>query len=116
MIDLKLIRENPDKIQQSAKDKGIVIDVSHILEIDKKRNELQKIVQKLQEEKNARSKEIKGKPTDEQIAKGKHVREKLEKEEAALKAVQEELQIWLYKVPNPSKPDVKVGKNDTEND
>jgi len=116
MIDIKFIRENPKKIAQAAKDKGIDLNVDHILEIDTKRNELQKIVQKLQEERNVQSKEIKGKPTEEQITKGKELKEKLEKQESALKAVLEELQIWLYKIPNLAKEDVKVGKDDKEND
>src|SRR6266480_2882078 len=116
MIDIKFIQENPKKIAQAAKDKGIDLNVDHILEIDTKRNELKKIVQKLQEKRNTQVKEMKGKPTDNQITKGKELKEKLEKQESALKAVLEELQIWLYKIPNLAKEDVKVGKNDTEND
>ncbi len=116
MIDIKFIQENPKKIAQAAKDKGIDLNVDHILEIDTKRNELQKIVQKLQEKRNTQVKEMKGKPTDNQITKGKELKEKLEKQESALKAVLEELQIWLYKIPNLAKEDVKVGKDDKEND
>ncbi len=116
MIDIQLIRENPSFIQKSSQDKGIEINVDHLLEIDNKRKELQKIVQKLQEERNSFAKNIKGKPTDEQIKKGKEIKEKLEKEEHSLVAVEEELTRELYKIPNPAKKDVKVGKNESEND
>ena len=116
MLDIKIIRENPDKIQKAAKDKGIDVDLKHILEIDGKYRELSQKVQTLREERNQHSSSIKGKPTDEQQKKGKELKESLETEEHALTAVQEELNEWLYKVPNPAKSDVKLGKNDTEND
>ncbi|MDP2586128.1 MAG: serine--tRNA ligase [Candidatus Levybacteria bacterium] len=116
MIDLKLIRENPEKIQKAAKDKNIDININHILEIDKKHKELSISVQKLREERNILTSSMKGKPSTEQIGKGKILKEKLEKEENALKAVGEELKRELLKIPNPAKPDVKVGKNDTENE
>jgi seryl-tRNA synthetase len=116
MIDIKLIRENPEKIQQSAKHKRVDVDVKHILDIDKKHHELLLVVQKLREERNAHTSQIKGKPTDEQIKKGQELKQNLEKEEAALSAVAEELKEWLYKIPNPANHDVKVGKDESEND
>jgi seryl-tRNA synthetase len=116
MIDINLIRENPKLIQKAAKDKNVDIDISHVLEIDKKYKELLIVVQKLREERNILTHSIKGKPTTQQIEKGKILKEKLEKEESAQRAVWEELKIELLKIPNTAKPDVKVGKNDTEND
>ncbi len=116
MLDIKFIRENAEFIEQSAKNKGILVDVAHILAIDTKRLELQHQLQKLQEEKNTAAKEVQGKPTPEQIEKGKKIKEALEIKQHALQAVDAELQEWLMKIPNPAKPDVKVGKNDTEND
>jgi seryl-tRNA synthetase len=116
MIDINLIRENPKLIQKTAKDKNVDIDISHVLEIDKKYKELLIAVQKLREERNILTHSIKGKPTLEQIKKGKILKEKLEKEENAQKAVWEELKIELLKIPNPAKADVKAGKNDTENE
>jgi seryl-tRNA synthetase len=116
MFDIKFIRVNSDKIQKAAKDKGVDIDINHILEIDNKFRELSSKVQILREEKNVHSSTIKGKPTDEQLKKGRELKEILEKEAAALTAVEQELNNWLLKVPNPAKDDVKVGKNDTENE
>jgi seryl-tRNA synthetase len=116
MIDLRLLRDNPEAIQLAALNKGITIDTKHILEIDQKYRELTQEVQKLQEERNTFNKEIKGKPGDERIAKGKELREKIEKVENSMTAVKEELDLELLKIPNPSKPDVKVGKDDKEND
>jgi len=116
MLDIKFIRENKDKVEKAAKDKGITVDLKHVLEIDVKYRELFQAAQKLREERNANSASIKGKPTSEQIENGKKLKEELEKKEAALLAVEEELNQWLSKIPNPSKDDVKVGKDDKEND
>ena len=115
MVDIKFIRENPEMVQKSAKNKNVEINVDHILEIDKKCRELSISVQKLREERNLLISGIKGKPTTEQIEKGKILKEKLEKEEHALKAVAEELKLELYKIPNLPKEDVKVGKDESEN-
>ncbi len=116
MFDIKFIREHPDFVQQAAKNKKVIVDIGHILEIDKKKTELQKVLQALQEERNSFTKNIVGKPTDEQIAKGRSIREKLEKEERAFNAVKEELEQWLMKIPNPAKDDVKVGEDESENE
>lgn len=123
MLDIKLIRENPDKIQKSAKDKGIDIDIEHVLELDNKARGLDLMVQKLREDRNrfARLQSPQGEASggqakEQNIEKGKKLKIRLEKEENVLKAVQEELNTWLLKIPNPAKDDVKIGKNDTENE
>lgn len=108
MLDIRLLRENPKLVQDGAKNKGIDIDVFHILEIDKKYRELLLFVQKLREERNKFAKE-------KNIEKGKELKDKLEKEENALKAVEEELKVWLLKIPNLPLPSVPVGKNEKEN-
>lgn len=117
MIDIKLLRENPTYFEEAAKAKRVTVDIQHILEIDEKQRELARSVQILREERNILTSAMKGgKPTLEQIEKGKSLKERLEKEEHALSAVEEELQRELRKVPNPIKPDVKVGKDESENE
>ncbi|MBF8249728.1 MAG: serS [Candidatus Levybacteria bacterium] len=116
MIGINFIRENPEKVQKAAKDKNVDININHVLEIDKKYKELSMAVQKLREERNILTSSMRGKPSAEQIEKGKILKEKLGKQEDALKAVGDELKIELVKIPNPAKSDVKAGKNDTENE
>ncbi len=109
MIDIKFLRENAEVVQKSSKDKGVEIDVAHILEIDSKYQELSSAVQKLREERNRLAKE-------RNIEAGKELKNRLEKEEQALKAVEEELKINLLKISNIPAPDVKTGKSDQENE
>ncbi|MDP2628882.1 MAG: serine--tRNA ligase [Nanoarchaeota archaeon] len=116
MIDTNLLRSNPKDVQKAAKDKNVEINVDHILEIDKKYKDLSISVQKLREERNVLTDSMKGKPTPEQIEKGKALKEKLEKEENYLKAVWDELKEYLYKIPNIAKDDVKVGEDESKNE
>jgi len=116
MIDITVIKNNPDFIQQSAKNKNITIDVQKILNIDHLRGDVQQKLQKLQEERNAFTKTIKGKPTDEQITKGKELRKQIEESEKELTQIKQQLDTELLKIPNPAKADVKVGKDERENE
>lgn len=111
MLDIKFIRENPGIVQKAAKDKGIDVNINHVLEIDIKYKELLLNVQKLREERNILTGNIKVKPTEEQIKEGKILKEKLEKEERALKAVLEELKQWFLIIPNIPSADTPIGPN-----
>lgn len=116
MLDIKFIRENPKLVQKGAKDKGVDIDVDKILSVDLDyRNSLGE-VQVIREKRNKLAVQIKGKPTEEQIKMGTKLKNDLEEKEEKLKKLEEELNKELSKIPNPAKIDVKVGKNDTEND
>src|SRR5438094_815085 len=98
MIDINIIRNNPDKIQEAAKAKHVDIDVQHLLEIDTKYRELAKAVQQLREERNTFTNSLKGKkPSEDELKYGKQLKDKLEKEGHAMDAVYQELQEWLLK-------------------
>lgn len=117
MIDIHILRQNSQFFIDSAKAKNVVVDIPHILEIDATCRELSQKVQTIREERNILVNAMKGgKPTDDQITKGKELKDRLEKEEHALSAVAEELERELRKIPNPIKPDVKVGKDESENE
>lgn len=109
MLDIKFIRENPEKIKQSAKDKGVDLDVDKLLKVEEQYRNLNIEIQKLREERNKAAKE-------RDIEKGKEIKEKLEKQEGEFKNLESELQNLLGKIPNPAKPDVKTGKDESENE
>src|SRR6266571_9476419 len=116
MLDIKFIRENPSLVQKAAQDKKVDVDIDHLLEVDQKRNELQKSVQGLQEKRNALAKAVSGKPTHAQIEEGKKIKEHLEKEDHALSAIKEELDLLLARVPNIPASDAPVGQNADANE
>lgn len=109
MLDIKIIRENPEKIKKASADKGINIDVDEILEVDKKLQILRLAQQKLQEERNRAAKE-------KNIEKGKQIKEDLEKLEEELNPLAGKLKELLLSIPNPVKEDVKIGKDENENE
>lgn len=116
MIDINRIRQNPQDIKAAALAKGVTVDTETLLKFDEQVQSIGREVQKLREERNAIAKSITGKPTPEQIEKGKKVKEALEVKESAMQEVETKLKQILMSIPNPSKPDVKVGKDDSENE
>ncbi|HUQ85207.1 MAG TPA: serine--tRNA ligase [Candidatus Limnocylindrales bacterium] len=116
MLDIKFIRENPEVVKNGVKSKGVDVDIDKIIDLDKLKQGHQQTVQKLQEERNTFTKTISGKPTGDQIEIGKKIREKLEEEENAYNTINSELNALLLKIPNLPKPDVKIGKDDSENE
>ncbi len=109
MLDLKYIREKGKSVEDGAAAKGVTIDIQKVIAADDAYRALLQEVQKLREERNSAAKR-------RDIKQGKQIKDELAGKEEALKKADELLQRLLRQIPNPSKPDVKVGKNDTEND
>lgn len=109
MIDITLLRDNPQKIAQAAKDKRIELNTEHIAHIDAEYRKVLIDVQTLRESRNRFAK-------DRDIEAGKRIKGELDQKEKALEALKQELDTLLLTIPNPAKDDVKVGKDDTEND
>lgn len=109
MIDLKFLRENSEKVRTGAASKNIEIDVGKILETDQKFRELSTEVQKLQAERNAIARE-------RNIERGKEIKMQLDGLQEQLSSLETELNNLTSQIPALPKEDVKIGKNDTEND
>ncbi len=116
MIDIKYLRDNAKQVEEAALAKRVKVDVSKVLELDLRKREIDQEVQALREKRNAHVSTIKGKPTPEQIETGKKIKEELEGLEKSLSEIDLELKELLLKIPNPAKPDVKVGKDESENE
>ena len=58
MLDIKYIRDNPDKVKQVMQDKHVHIDLYEFLNFDIKRREILKEAEKLKADRNSASKEI----------------------------------------------------------
>src|SRR5690349_2132896 len=118
MLDLKFIRENPDKVRWAIEVKRIDLDLDKLLEADQKVVKLKRQIQVLNEEKNANSKRM-GKATTEErpqiIERGKQIGEELKQLEPQLREGEEELRIYLLQVPNIPDEDVPVGADESEN-
>lgn len=58
MLDLKFIRENPGKVKEAVKNRGMKVDVDGLLSLDEKRRKLLAEVERLKSERNRASREI----------------------------------------------------------
>ncbi len=113
MLDLKFIRDNPNKVKEACKVKNIQVDVDKILALDKKKRELLLELENLKAEQNKISRQEK--LTQEKISKAKEMKEKIKEKEPLLKLVERELNNLLFDVPNIPQEDVPIGKDDSEN-
>ncbi len=117
MLDISYIRENPKKVEQGAKNKGINIDVKEILDIDEKRRKNLAQLENLRAEKNKATKEISQNKENKSklISEMKKVDEKADKLKEKQKKLDKKFTELMYKVPNIPFNTVPVGKDDTEN-
>ncbi|MBI4089654.1 MAG: serine--tRNA ligase [Candidatus Levybacteria bacterium] len=118
MIDLGFIRDHPQQIQKAAKDKSIDIDVEKIIAVDLNYRKVNYDIQNIREDRNLLNEQIKkeGKPTEEQLKSAELLKKNLKEKEDSAKKYEEDLRkLWL-EIPNPAKSDVKVGKDESDNE
>ncbi len=115
MLDIRYIRDNTDKVQQSSKDKGYEIDINRLLALDTERRKLLTQADELRTKRNDNISKIKGvKPTPDLIAEGKKIKEQITELESKTKILSDEYTILLNSVPNVINEDVpKGGENDS---
>lgn len=117
MFDIKYVRDNPEKVQQNAINKGYGnLKVEKLLDLDAQFRAKTADAEKLREEKNENSRQMKGgKPSAELIARGKEIKTQLTATDDDLKirekAFLDELKLW----PNMAREDVPVGLSEDEN-
>lgn len=116
MLDIKYIRENPETVQEKARQKGYSVDVSSLLKLDDDRRELQTKTEEIRAKRNALADEVKkGKPAPEQIEQGKELKTELAELEDRLRVIDDEFMLALKKVPNMPLDFVPVGASEDEN-
>lgn len=116
MIDIKLIRSNPDAIKAGAKKRNYDADkiVDDILSIDTKRREITTKVEAMRAEQNAASKQIpqikkQGGDVSELMAKMKALSTQVKELGADLEKIEEEQKTLLLNLPNMPDDDVIAG-------
>jgi len=118
MIDIKQIRENPDKFRKAAQDKHFKVDVDKLLELDKVLKKLKKALQDIATYKNQIGKEIPKLSGDEKQAKLEQLASYKQDEadwKKDVKRNQSEFDDLMLQVAQPADDDVPIGKDDTEN-
>lgn len=118
MLDIKFIRENAELLKKTAEQKLVEIDIDRLLELDKEIKEKNAVVEQMRSERNTLSTKIptlQGEEKQESVNKVKALKEEISKLEEAIAPSQAEFEDLMYRVPNPTLPEVPVGKSDEEN-
>lgn len=116
MLDIQFIRNNPELVAEKSRQKGYTVDVQALLKADGERRELLARIDELRQYRNEHAEALKQqKPTEEQIAVGKDLKEQLAAAEAALRDIDNAYDKHLRAVPNMPLSDVPVGLSESEN-
>lgn len=113
MLDIQFIRDNPELVAEKSKQKGYDVDITQLLGFDKERRELQQQVEELRQKRNELSGATKGqRPSDDQIQKGKELKEQLADLEPKLGVIEKQYIDLLMFIPNVTQDDVPIGDED----
>ncbi|HPL57196.1 MAG TPA: serine--tRNA ligase [Flexilinea sp.] len=120
MLDMNLIRENPELVIKSMKDRQMdPAPVNRVIELDMTRRKLLSESEQLKAERNATSKEIgRIKDAEERNAKIEAMRlvgDKIAELDKKVKETEEELNSLIMIIPNIPDPRVPYGVSDAEN-
>ena len=122
MLDIKIIRENPDKVKAALKTRNADYDeyIDSILEIDEKRRKLSTETDNLKAEQNRVTKQIpimkkNGENTDAVMAEMKEISEKIKADNAVISELEAKQKDTLLRIPNIPSDTTPVGKDDSEN-
>jgi seryl-tRNA synthetase len=117
MLDIRLIRENPDIVRMMLENRGDDTDVDQILKIDSDYLNMLKEVEQLRAKRNEVSKQIsrmKEKP-QELISEMRQVGDRISALEQKINKSQAELNDRLLRIPNMLRADVPVGVGAEDN-
>lgn len=119
MLDLNFVRENPELVKRGASAKGVDVDTDALLAADEKRRKLIGEVQEKRAAQNAAGERI-AKETDKDVKaraveEMRALKEDLKSLEAELRAAEEAVDAFMSSIPNLPLPDVRVGKDESEN-
>ena len=122
MLDIKLIRENPDLVKRAMKTRNKDMDalVDEILAIDARRRELSSKRDQLKARQNAAGKMIpqlkkEGKDTSELMAEMNAVKDAIKADDEELTALENKQKSIMYEFPNIPSETTPIGKDDSEN-
>jgi len=120
VIDPKLLRTDPDAVARNLARRGYTLDVAALKALEEKRKPWQVEVDRLRAERNANAKAVgvaKGRGADVSalIARGEGLTASLGTAEAALAAVQSELEHWQLGLPNLLHASVPDGHDESAN-
>jgi len=120
MLDIKMIRENPENIRKMLKDRDVQFDLDLLLELDKKRREMIISTDNLRKKKNEMSIKIsEAKKANNEVTsliqEMQLVSQKLTELEKEQDENESEYSLLAWKIPNVLHESVPIGPDDSAN-
>ncbi len=120
MLDIKYIRENPEKVREALNRKKDKFDLDGLLEADSRRREALYEVEQLKNRQNVVSKEIpKMKASGQDVSKimkeMKGLSEEIKKYDEHVKELEQKIEYFILRIPNVPHESVPDGETDADN-
>ncbi len=118
MIDIKVIRDNPDLVKKAVLDKGMSVNVDRVLEVDARRRELETEFNQLRHEQRQAGEGIAKAPKEQKAELSKAVAQlkgrikQIDEERAQVDVELQELMLLVPQIPHPEAP---VGCDESAN-
>lgn len=122
MLDMKVIRENPEKVRERLLVRGVDFgeEIAQILAIDEKRRQLGTKADAMKAQRNAASKQVpilkkEGKDTEAIMAEMKTLADQIKEIDTQLSALEKEQETKMLNIPNMPDESVPAGADDSAN-
>ena len=120
MLDIKILRQDPDKIREALKNRCNDLDISPAIELDKQRRELLTDVEQKKSKQNEITKKVPamkkaGENTDELFKEMKELSSEIKADDEKVREIDEKLREFMLRIPNIPNSSCPIGKDDTEN-
>lgn len=120
MLDIKLIRENPELIKEMLRKRGISFPLDRLINLDQTRRALITEVQKLKHQRNLVSEEIgnlkkQGMDISKKIVEMKDLSNKIQEIDYKIQEIEKEFNNLMLQLPNLIHESVPEGKDENDN-
>ena len=120
MLDIKILRTEPDRIRTALKNRNSDLDISPIIALDTKRRELLTKVEQMKAKQNEITKKIPamkkaGEDTSAIFAEMKTLSNEIKEFDTEVSGIDEELKGLMLRIPNIPSEKSPVGVDDSEN-
>ena len=117
MLDIKLMRKEPERVAQAVGRRGKEIDMQPFLTADEKHREVIAQIEELQSQRNAKSKEVgqrkrNGESADDLMAEVSAINEKIKVLDESKDALEKEVRDFVVSIPNMPADDIPDGGED----
>ncbi len=120
MLDIKLLRTEPDKIREALKNRCSDLDITPAIELDATRREILAQVESMKAKQNEITKQIPamkkaGENTDQIFAEMKELSSEIKELDTKVAEIDEKLRDFMLRIPNIPSDKSPIGKDDADN-